>query len=70
MHNNNETVPNFLDTVRWPIIVAALLLGHTTLMLIIFTFAHANPPRLVEGSPYAAAPEEVETSLETYEAGK
>ncbi len=46
--------PHFLDSIRWPLIVGALLLGHFTFMLVAFTLATADPPTLVNESPYAA----------------
>lgn len=70
MQTPNETSPSFFDTVRWPLIVAALLLGHMSLMLVVFTFASAVPPRLVEGAPYAAAPQKQTGSIETRRVGK
>ncbi len=56
MSNTPELPPSFADTVRWPLIVVGLLLGHATLMVVAMTLANADPPKLVEGSPYAAAP--------------
>lgn len=55
MPPTNEPPPSFFDTMRWPLIVVGLLGGHASLMLLAMTLANADPPELVEGSPYSKA---------------
>lgn len=36
-------------SIRWPLIVVALLVGHASLMMVAVTFATADPPERVDG---------------------
>ena len=57
MAEQSPTKPTTFGSFFWPALVVVLLLGHMTLMLVAFLLANANPPELVEGSPYTGAPQ-------------
>lgn len=56
MQDTNQGEVGSFTPYVWPAIVAALLLGHAFLMLLAMAIANADPPELVEGSPYTGAP--------------
>ncbi|QDU55754.1 hypothetical protein Pan181_19490 [Aeoliella mucimassa] len=64
MAEESPAKPTFMNTFFWPAFVVVLLLGHMSLMLVAMTLANADPPELVEGSPYSNAPQAKTASAE------
>ena len=54
--HTTDSQPTQFGTFFWPAFAVVLLLGHVTLMMVAVSLANAQPPVLVEDSPYAAAP--------------
>ena len=54
---NEKRQPGFFATIRWPLIVLGLLLGHATLMLVAVSLSIADPAaHAPQADPPAAAP--------------
>lgn len=60
------TDAEFFANIRWPIIVVALLVGHTSLMLVAVTLATADPPELVDETPPAISDTDIDNSQGAY----
>lgn len=57
MNSNAPQPPSFFQSIRWPLVVVALLGGHVTLMMVAVTLSLASPSPTVTDDAYREAVE-------------